>query len=93
MRLYWPLPENEIDNLEQKTIQYSNLIQERYGKSIGIIKVKEEKISDFALRETYILRYNINGLRFIYTYYKSSQGRILNTFKWDDSISEEFKVQ
>lgn len=88
---YWPMPENEIESIEGQTIKYLNLIEQRFGKSIGEFKVKNETISDFAVRETYIIRYSNSAIRLIFTYYKNEQGFILNAFKWDDSFTEEFK--
>lgn len=88
---YWPLPQNEIESLEEKTIKYLNLIQQRFGESIGTIKVKNETISDIAIRETYLVRYANSAIRLIFTYYKNDNGWIVNAFKWDDSFTEEFK--
>lgn len=91
LRPYWPLPENEIGSLEEKTIQYMNILQGRFGKVEGVVKLKEETIGDFAIKETYILRFENSAIRLMYTYYKNKNGWILNTFKWDDSFFEEFK--
>jgi hypothetical protein len=88
---YWPLPQNEIESLEEKTIKYLNLIQQRFGESIGTIKVKNETISEIAIRETYLVRYANSAIRLIFTYYKNDNGWIVNAFKWDDSFIEEFK--
>lgn len=88
---FWPMPENELESLEEKTIKYLNLIDQRFGKSIGILKVKNETISDFAIRETYIIRYEYSAIRVKFTYYKNNNGWIVNAFKWDDSYEEEFK--
>lgn len=91
IKQYWPLPENEINSLESQTIKSLNIVEERFGQSIGIEKIKEETIKDFAIRETYIIRYENHAIRLIYTYYKNNNGWILNSFKWDDSYFEEFK--
>lgn len=88
---YWPLPKNELDALEEKTIRYLNLIEARFGKSLGCLKVNEEKIADIAIRETYLVRYSMSAIRLKFTYYKSSEGWLLNAFEWDDSFSEEFR--
>lgn len=88
---YWPLPANEIDEIIIKTIRYLNILEDRFGQRIGIVKLKQETIADFAIRETYIMKYKYNGIRFIYTYYKNDEGWILNGFKWDDEFSKEFK--
>lgn len=88
---YWPMPQNEIDGLEEKTIKYLNLIEQRFGKSLGSIKVKNETIADIAIRETYLLRYENTALRIVFTFYRNNNGWIVNAFKWDDSFTEEFK--
>lgn len=88
---YWPMPANELESVELKTIKYLNLIEERFGKSIGTLKIKNETISDIATRETFIIRYENTAIRLIFTYYKNDNGWIVNAFKWDDSFSEEFK--
>lgn len=88
---YWPMNPSEIDGLETKTIKYLGLVEERFGKTIGYTKIKNETIGDFAIRETYLLRYENNAIRLIFTYYKNDKGWIVNAFKWDDSYTEEFK--
>lgn len=91
LSFYWPLPQNEIDALEEKTIKYLNLINERFGKSIGTVKVKNETIADIATRETYLIRFENTAIRVIFTYYKNDNGWIVNAFKWDYSFTEEFE--
>jgi len=88
---YWPLPQNEIESIEEKTIKYLNIIEQRFGKSIGTVKVKNEKINTIALRETYLIRYENTAIRLKFTYYKNNNGWIVNAFKWDDSFTEEFE--
>ena len=88
---YWPLPQNEIDGVESKTIKYLNMLEKRFGKSIGFRKVKEEHILDIVVRETYLIRYEYTAIRLIFTYYKNDNGWIINAFKWDDSFDEELE--
>lgn len=90
LKPFWPLPENEIASLEQKTLKYLNLIELRFGESEGTIKVKNEHIADIAIRETYLIRYEYTAIRLIFTYYKNNKGWVVNAFKWDDSYSDEF---
>jgi hypothetical protein len=91
MTKFWPLPQNEIESLQDQTIKYLNIFNERFGKSIEYVKVKNETIGDFATRETYMIRYTKHAIRLVFTYYKGNEGWIINTFKWDDSFDEEFK--
>lgn len=91
LALYWPLPQNELDAMEEKTMKYLNIVEQRIGKSIGTLKVRNEKISEIALRETYLIRYEYTAIRLVFTYYKNDKGWIVNAFKWDDLFTEEFK--
>lgn len=91
LRKFWPIPENEVSSFEEKTIKYLNLISDRFGNPINYVKVKNELILDFAIRETYLIRYDNTAIRVIFTYYKTKNGWIVNAFKWDDSFTEEFK--
>lgn len=88
---YWPLPKNEMDALQEKTIKYMNILETRFGKRLGVSKIKDENISDIALRETYILRYTYSAIRIVFTYYRSENGWFINSFKWDDSFEQEFE--
>jgi hypothetical protein len=88
---YWPLPADELEGLEEKTIRYLNLLDTRFGKKTELVKLRDEKIGDFAKRETYLIRYELSAIRLIFTYYKNDNGWIVNAFKWDDKLSEEFK--
>ena len=91
LKPYWPLPQSEFEAVENKTIKYINIIEERFKGSIGFLKVNNETISNIALRETYIVQYNNSAIRLIFTYYKNNNGWIINAFSWDDSFEKEFK--
>lgn len=91
IKVYWPLPENEITHLESRTIQSMNLIADRFGKSEEIIKVSEQSIKETAFKEVYFVKYENTAIRLTFTYYKNNKGWIINGFKWDDNFMEEFK--
>jgi len=91
LRPYWPLPKNEIDNVEEKSLTAMNLVTERFGKFIGTLKIKEQKIADIAFKEKYLIRLNNTAIRLTFIYYKSNDGWIVNSFKWDDNFIEEFE--
>ena len=91
LSVYWPLPKKELESLEKKTIENLNYLGDRFGKSVGILKVRNETISDIAIRETYLVRYTNSAIRIMFTYYKNKNGWIVNAFKWDDAFDDEFK--
>lgn len=79
-----------MEDFTTKTIKYFNIFDQNYGKPIGTVKIKNEKIGEIALRETYFIQFEYTAVRLIFTYYKGKEGWILNSFKWDDSFTEEF---
>jgi len=91
LRTYWPIPDNEIDEVQTKSIKSLNMVEERFGKTQGILKVKEETIKDIAIRETYLVQFEKTAIRLKFTYYKTPKGWIVNSFSWDDDFDKEFK--
>lgn len=91
MRDYWPIEEDEIEAFQEKSLKSLNIIENLYGYRISVIKVKEEMLENFALRETYILRYEKSAIKLTFKYFDTTHGWILNAFKWDDEYSSEFK--
>lgn len=87
---YWPISDGEVEDFTTKTIKYFNIFDQNYGKPFGTVKVKNETIGEIALRETYFIQFEYTAVRLIFTYYKGKEGWILNSFKWDDSFTEEF---
>ena len=90
---YWPISAAEIATFKEKTENYLNLLGNTYGAVIGTEKVQQEKISNFALREKYIMLYENSAIRLVFTYYKNKQGWTLNSFKWDENFEETFQKE
>ena len=88
---YWPMPQNELADLQTQTVKYMNILDARFGEKQAYSKVRNEVIEDFVIRETYLIRYEKSAIRLIFTYYKNDDGWIVNAFKWDDKFSEEFE--
>lgn len=91
MNDFWPIPQDEIDELERKTVKYLSYIDERFGYRIETLKINEETIKDFAIRETYFIRFERSAIKLVFKYFNTGHGWIINSFKWDDEYSTEFK--
>jgi hypothetical protein len=90
MKFYWPLPETELDLIKEKSIKGLNIMEDRFGKSIDISKIKHTNLKDVFIKDVYFIRYKATVLRFVYTYYKNDEGWLLNSFKFDENFEEEF---
>ena len=87
----WPLPENELDQVEALTIKQFNTVSNRFGKTKGYEFISDKKIKDFLIRKIHILKFEKHMIRVLFTYYNSGNGWIINSFKWDDTIDSLLK--
>jgi hypothetical protein len=87
----WPLPQNELAQLESQSIKQFNLIGSRYGDLVSVEFIKDENIKDFAIRKTYLMRYQRHMIQFIFIYYKGGNEWILNGFQWNDQVEDLFE--
>jgi len=88
LKKYWPLPENEIDQFESMTLKQFNLIDSRFGEVIGANFLRQKTVGDFLIYRTYVIRYDKHALRLMFYYYRNNNGWVINSFKWDDKITE-----
>ncbi len=92
LRQMWVLPEDELAYLEKHTIEQLNLVEDRFGTSIGNKLVKEGTIEDVLYRLTYVVKYQKHGLRVRFTFYSGKGGKwYLNNFKWDTELGLLFE--
>ncbi len=91
LQIYWPLPENEMMQLESQTIKQFNMVADRFGNIIGFDFIRDMSIKDYAIKKIYVLRFEKHMIRVLFTYYKNNDGWILNGFKWDDQFDELFE--
>ncbi|WP_299888286.1 hypothetical protein [uncultured Lacinutrix sp.] len=87
---YWPIPKTEVELIEEKTIKGLNTVESIYGKAKGIKKINYSNLENITIRETYFSLYRVSALRFIFIYYKTEKGWIVNQFKWDEDFEDEF---
>ena len=90
LRPYFPLSDDDIINLISKTEENMPMAINRFGAIEGYSKVSEKMLGETMIREVYTLNFANYPLRFLYVYYKSKSGWLLISFKWDDSIDEEW---
>lgn len=86
LRMKWILPENELDQLEGITLKQMNMVSARYGEILGYEFYKDLLINESLLRKIYILKFENNPIVFLFTYYNSGKGWILNGFKYSDDV-------
>lgn len=77
--------------LESKTLQNLNYYKTTFSECLNFERYRSVEFANSFVEERYLLRYENTALRFIFTFYKSPKGYILNAFKWDTEIGEELE--
>ena len=90
MKPYVPISETEIDSAALQTKAMREQIGERYGNPIGYEFIDSKKIGNSLLRVRYIEKTNLHALPWIFYFYKTEDGWILNSFDWKDIFKEYF---
>jgi hypothetical protein len=93
LKKHWPLPENEMIQLQSQMIKQFNLVADRFGDIIEYDFIRDEIIKDYVVKKIYVLKFDKHMIRILFTYYKNNDGWILNTFKYDDEFEELFEYE
>ncbi len=86
----WLFDPAEIDSVWEKTANQLPGLQNRFGDILAVSEVGSERVGELVIRFTYVIKYERHVVRWLFVFYKPRTKWILNSFKWDDSISELF---
>jgi hypothetical protein len=89
IKLYWPLPENELLMLQKQTMTQINIIAPRYGDITGYEFVSKEEIGSFALRLIYVQKRERHFIRWKFIFYKPLDRWIVNSLSYDDKLFDK----
>lgn len=90
MKPYVVVPESEFQSLALQSKSQREQFGVRYGKSIGYDFISERKAGDSVLRLVYIEKTVKHALPWMFIYYKTPGGWVLNSFHWNDQILNVF---
>lgn len=91
MKPYVPISPTEIDNAAVKSKALRAQYGERYGKSEGFEFVDSKKVGNSLLRLRYIEKTENHALPWIFYFYKTQEGWVLNSFDWNDIYKSFFE--
>ena len=90
LKSQWLFPISEVESIQEKTTSQLSMVLDRFGSPFAISFVREEKVGEFAVRYTYVVKYEKHLIRWLFTFYRPGDLWLLNSFKWDDSIDGLF---
>lgn len=91
MKPYVVIPETEFQSLALQSKSQRDQFGARYGKSIGYEFISERKAGNSILRLIYVEKTAKHALPWMFLFYKTPTGWVLNSFAWNDQIQHVFE--
>jgi hypothetical protein len=88
---YWPLPTDEIDNLATRINTQWITMQKRYGETVSMEFIKEERIGKSFVRHFYLHKFKNHAIYWRFTYYKPHDEWKLNGITFEDDLDPLFE--
>jgi len=93
MHPYITFDEKSYESLKNITSAKYPVIEENYGKSIGVRLLSVSCVSDFAIRIVLANLRELHIIKWEFIFYKNKDGWVLNNISWNDKITELFDTQ
>ena len=82
--------EKQFNESRDRTLSERRNVATRFGRVIGTKVVREERVSDFLYRITYVEKREAHLLRWQFTFYRARSEWQLNSYTWDDNVAALF---
>ena len=86
LKPYLIIPESEFDVMLNNLKMQQSLIDQRFGKTVGVEYINEKIVGNSFMRITYAQKFEKHAMRWNFYFYKPKNGWVLNTFNTDDKI-------
>ena len=91
MEPYVVIPESEFQSMALQSKSQREQFGARYGKSVGYEFISEKKAGESILRLIYIEKTEKHVLPWMFIYYETPGGWVLNDLSWNDRILNAFE--
>jgi len=90
MQPYLVIPISEFNVMKNQLAMQAPMIEQRFGKTIGVELADIEEVGDSLMLIMYIQKFDKHLMRWLFYFYKPKDKWILNTFNTDDKIQLMF---
>ena len=91
LKPYWAASPELLDNLVGQMENQWDIIQQNYGKKLGMESVGIIRAGDSLAKVVHLVKFETYALRFETTFYRPAKGWIVVGFNFDDKILELLK--
>lgn len=92
MKPHLIVPQAEYDALVVNTKAQRGLAGARYGRVVGSECLSQKKLGQSLVRVTCIEKTEKHALPWLFYFYKSPRGWVLNSFSWNDNLPSLFTL-
>lgn len=85
-RPYIIIPTSELDVLKNQIKMQIPMIEQRFGKTVGLELVNIEEVGDYLMLILYVQKLEKHVMRWKFYFYKPNDEWVLNTFNFDDKL-------
>jgi hypothetical protein len=90
MKPYVTIPDAEVDALVVGTKAQRSKAGSRFGKTVGAECVDEKKVGQSLIRVICLEKTEQHALPWMFYFYKTPRGWVLNSFVWNDNVPALF---
>ena len=87
---YLIIPEAEFDVMLNSLKMQQPIMDQRFGKTIGIEYIGEKTVGKSLMKITYAEKFEKHMMRWVFYFYKPKDRWVMNTFTTDDNIKALF---
>ncbi|MFW6104717.1 MAG: hypothetical protein ACOC6I_02635 [Candidatus Bipolaricaulota bacterium] len=87
---YFPISQREFDNLVHQTRDRLQGSQPNFGSMLNYKFVREERVENFLLRFTFVIKHELTVTVWKFLYYRPEDKWLLNSLNWNDQVSDLF---
>lgn len=80
------IPESEFDVMLNNLKLQQPMIDQRFGKTVGVENMGEKIVGNSFMRIAYAQKFEKHAMRWNFYFYKPKSGWVLNTFNTDDKL-------
>jgi len=87
---YFPISQSEFDNLVHQTRIQLQGSQPNFGSMLNYKFVREERVEDFLIRFTFVIKHELTVTVWKFLYYRPEDRWLLNSLNWNDQVKDLF---
>ncbi len=87
---YFPSTEETFNSLREQVKKQMPLVKQNFGKNLGSVLVKEEEIKDLFFRFSFVQKFQVSVIRWVFIFYKPEKEWLLNLINYDEKKEELF---